>query len=362
MPDSTIMLSAGGTGGHLFPAEALAEELLKRGRTVVIVTDKRGHAFRSLDGKAAIHTVRAATLKAGIVSKVRAIADMGIGILQAAKLIRQYKPGVVVGFGGYPSVPAVFAAQRMGVPTVLHEQNAVLGKANVFLAKRAFVVATSLDGTRGLPDGANVTVTGNPVRPAIVAVRDTPYAPPGDKIHLLITGGSQGASIFGGVVPEAVGLLPENLRARLNVMHQCREPDIPAAMALYRKAIVEAEAAPFFPNMAEKLAACHLFIGRSGASTVAEIAVAGRPAIFVPFQHKDMQQKFNAEALSLKGGAALMMQEDFTAPALAQKMREMLENPAILAKMAIAAKAEGHPDAAQRLADVVEQRLAAGVE
>jgi UDP-N-acetylglucosamine--N-acetylmuramyl-(pentapeptide) pyrophosphoryl-undecaprenol N-acetylglucosamine transferase len=359
MPDATIMLSAGGTGGHLFPAEALAGELLKRGRRVVIVTDKRGHAFKSLGDHVPIHTVRAATLKSGIISKLKAVADMGIGILQAGRLVFKYRPGVIVGFGGYPSFPAVFAGQALGVPTVLHEQNAILGKANAVLAPRAAAIAISLEGTRGLSPRceSKAVVTGNPVRAAIVAVRDIPYAAPQQDIHLLVTGGSQGASVFGVAVPAAVAMLPEDLKQRLRIAHQCREADIPIAAAVYRKAAVDAEMMPFFSDMDKRLAACHLFIGRSGASTVAEIAVAGRPAVFVPFQHKDRQQALNAEALGGKGGAWVIEQDALTPDALAQKLRELLENPAILAGAAAAAKSCGRSDAAQRLADVVEQRI-----
>jgi UDP-N-acetylglucosamine--N-acetylmuramyl-(pentapeptide) pyrophosphoryl-undecaprenol N-acetylglucosamine transferase len=354
----TIVLSAGGTGGHLFPAEALAQELLTRGYNVVIFTDKRGHAFRSLGPDVALHTVRAATLKGGVLGKIKAIINMSLGILQASFLLIKNRPSIVVGFGGYPAFPAVCAAQILGIPTVLHEQNAILGKANLWLARRSTVIATSLPDTKGIPPASRdkTIVTGNPVRAAIVAVRESIYTAPSDTMKILVTGGSQAASVFGEVVPTALALLEDDLKQRLSVMHQSKESESAQTERKYHAANISAEIKPFFNNMAERLAACHLFIGRSGASTVAEIAVAGRPAIFVPYPgHKDMQQKHNADALAGMGGAWLMLQSDFTPPALAQKLREFLKNPAMLEKAASAAKACGRPDAVKKLADVVER-------
>lgn len=352
-----ILLSAGGTGGHLFPAEALAQELLSRGRRVAVVTDKRGHAFRSLGPLVPVMTVRAAALKDGVLKKILAAAKMAFGVAQAVLILLRLRPVAVVGFGGYPSFPAVFAAQMLRIPTILHEQNAIMGRANAVLAPRALAIAASLPGTRNVPAACQtrVTVTGNPVRAPIAAVRAHPYAPPSGRINLLVTGGSQGASIFGTVVPDAVARLPQDLRDRLSVTHQCREGDIAEAFARYKVAGVEAEIAPFFVNMAALLQACHIFIGRSGASTVSEIAVAGRPALFVPMRHADRQQTYNAEVLSGAGGAALIPQENFTPESLAEKLRELIENPDILARMAKAAEACGRPEATARLADLVEQ-------
>lgn len=350
MPEKkTIMLSAGGTGGHLFPAEALAQELIARGRKVVIVTDKRGHAFKSLE--APVHAVRAATLKAGVLSKLKAVFDMGAGIAQAARLVLKYRPGVVVGFGGYPSFPAVFAAQILRVPTVLHEQNAVLGKANAVLAWRAVAVAASVPGVGG---GKEVE-TGLPLRAPLEALHGRGYAAPAGEMKVLITGGSQAASIFGEIVPAAAALLPQELRARLVIAHQAREAEAAAVEEKYRAAGVRAEIRPFFSDMAERLAGCHLFIGRSGASSVAEAAMAGRPALFVPLRHGDMQQKKNAEAVTGRGGGWIVMQEDFTPEGLAQKLREFMENPDILARAAAASAACARPGAAARLADLVEK-------
>ncbi|MDE2335762.1 MAG: UDP-N-acetylglucosamine--N-acetylmuramyl-(pentapeptide) pyrophosphoryl-undecaprenol N-acetylglucosamine transferase, partial [Alphaproteobacteria bacterium] len=317
----TIMLAAGGTGGHLYPAEALAEELLGHGHKIVIVTDKRGAAFRGLGGTAEILTVPAATFKAGLVNKIKAVFDILSGILQAARLLQRYKPALVIGFGGYPSFPAMFAAQGTGFKTLIHEQNAVLGKANLHLADKAAAIAAALQDTRGIKDKnkGKVAVTGNPVRPAIRAVRDIPYPPANGAFEIFITGGSTALTrVFNETVPAAIKLLPADLRARLHVVHQCRAAEAAATAARYRDAGVTAEIKEFFNDMPERLAACHLFIGRSGASTVAEITVAGRPAIFVPYAgHADRQQTYNAEPLAEKGGCLIIQQEDFTPQRLA---------------------------------------------
>lgn len=358
----TIVLAAGGTGGHLFPAEALAQELLARGHKVIILTDKRGNAFKSLGEKVEIKTVKAAYMKAGIVSKLKAVIDMGLGITQAALLLRKYKPDVIVGFGGYPSFPGVFAGQKMGIPTILHEQNAVLGKANIWLADKAVEIATAFDNTREIKPAnqSKTSTTGNPVRADIVAVRQSPYEVPtadGD-VRIFITGGSQAAKIFGDVVPDAVGKLPEHLKKRLLIVHQCREDAIEITTKKYQQAGVRAEIKSFFNDMADRLKSCHLFIGRGGASTVAEIAVAGKPAIFIPYPgHADMQQKFNAEVVSNKGGGWTVLQENFTPDYLAAKLTEFINDPSILSTAAAAAKSCGEDKAAQKLADVVEKNL-----
>ena len=361
MPDqSTILLAAGGTGGHLFPAEALAQELLDRGHKIIIVTDKRGNAFKSLGDKVEIHTVKAATLKAGIVSKIKAVADMGIGILQSAVLLRKVKPAVIVGFGGYPSFPAVFAGQWMKIPTILHEQNAVLGKANVWLADKAVQIATSLPGTKGIKPAneSKVVTTGNPVRAGIIAVRDSAYQSPQGEMRIFITGGSQAARVFSDIVPDAIQKLPGDMQKKLYIVHQVREDAIGDTEKKYRMAGIRSEIKSFFSDMPERLKTCHLFIGRAGASTVAEIATVGRPAIFVPYPgHTDMQQKHNAEVISSKGGGWVMLQDNFTAEALAEKLKDFMQNPATLQDAAAACKSCGHPEAAKNLADLVEQKI-----
>lgn len=361
MTPKKILLSAGGTGGHLFPAEALATELIARGHKVVIFTDKRGEAFKSLGPETEIHTIPAATIKPGILSKIRALFTMGAGCMMAMVKILRLRPDIIVGFGGYPSFPGVFAGQILGCKTIIHEQNAVLGKANMALRHLARHIAQSLPGTRGLAksDIAKSTVTGNPVRKAIISISATPYAPPQDNgdIIVLITGGSQAASLFSDIVPAGMALLPEEKRKRLRIMHQCRQVDLARTTEAYKTHGIRAETAPFFADIADRLRDCHLFIGRSGAGTVAEIAVAGRPAIFVPLRHADMQQLHNAEVLSAKNGAWIMNQENFTAEALADRMATLIDRPEILSQTARSAQSCGRPDSATALADLVEKQL-----
>lgn len=357
-----IILAAGGTGGHLYPAEALAEELLRRHHRVIITTDKRGAAFRRLDGRAEIVCLRAGTLKGGILGKITGLCNLGLGIFQSLRLLLRTKPALVIGFGGYPSFPPVFSAQMLGMPTVIHEQNAILGKANRWLEKSATAIAASLPGTQGIPQQSTskITVTGNPVRNAVAVVRDLPYPALDRGIHILITGGSQGAKIFSDVVPKAAALLPEDIKQRLVIAHQCRESDIEAAGKAYAAANIKAETRVFFDDMPQRLGACHLFIGRSGASTVAEIAAVGRPAIFIPLWHADRQQYLNAGLIAEKGGAWVIEQKDFTPESLAQKIAQLANNPAMLENAAQAAKACGKTDAAQALADLVERIMKAG--
>jgi len=355
MISKTIVLAAGGTGGHLYPAEALAQELLNRGHKVIIITDKRGTAFKRLGDKVQILCVRAATFKPGLISKIKAVRDIVFGIVQAAVCLGKIKPSLIIGFGGYPSYPTIFAGQRMGFPTLLHEQNAILGKANLHLADKAKVIATGLPDTHGIKPAnqAKVTVTGNPVRAAICAARDKPYPSPTGIFEIFITGGSQAAKIFGEIIPAATAKLPDDIRKRLHVVHQSREDDIAATTERYRAAGVNAEIKSFFDDMPERLSACHLFIGRSGASTIAEIAVVGRPAIFVPLWHADRQQFLNAELLAQKNAAWVMVQETFTPQAL----ERLIRNPSVLETAAAAAKSCGQPEAVKKLADLVEKNL-----
>lgn len=355
----TVVLSAGGTGGHLFPAEALAAELLKRGIKPVIFTDKRGHIFQSLGEDVVIHTLRSGYFKPGLPGKISAVFLIITGLVQAVSLLLEYKPSLVIGFGGYPSFPGVLAAQILRIPTIVHEQNAVLGKANLWLSKLVKHIAVSFSGTRGIPSAAEAktVLTGNPVRSDILAVRQAPYLPPSDKIRLFITGGSQAAKIFSDLIPDALVLLPDDIKKRLKVVHQCREADIGIAKNKYQKADLHAEIRPFFSDMGEQLKSCHLFIGRSGATTVAEIAVAGRPAVFVPLLHADMQQKLNADTLAAKGGAWIIMQDQLTPDLLAKKIQELIQNPAQLAGTARICHSEGKPEAVQKLADLVQKYI-----
>jgi UDP-N-acetylglucosamine--N-acetylmuramyl-(pentapeptide) pyrophosphoryl-undecaprenol N-acetylglucosamine transferase len=352
---ATILLAAGGTGGHLFPAEALARALLERGHRPVLVTDRRGGAFAGLP-EVEVERIRSATVMPGVAGKARTAVELAVGALQAAALIRRLRPAAAVGFGGYPSLPTVYAAGRAGVPVVLHEQNAVLGRANRLLAGRARRICTSFDAVAGLSaaDAAKAVRTGNPVRPAIAALRARAYAAPAEDgpFRLLVTGGSQGAAVFSEVVPAAVARLPEGLRRRLVVAQQARAETLDAARAAYDGLGVSAELSPFFSDMDARLAAAHLVVCRGGASTVAELAVAGRPAVLVPYPHAIAdEQTANAEAFAAAGGGWAVPQPAFTADALAARIETLAAAPARLAEAAARAHAFGLPDAAERLAD-----------
>ncbi|WP_114394593.1 undecaprenyldiphospho-muramoylpentapeptide beta-N-acetylglucosaminyltransferase [Oleisolibacter albus] len=357
-----IVLAAGGTGGHMFPAEALARELLARGRRVVLVTDIRGKAFGDALPDVPVERIRAATAAPGLTGKLRMVVELVAGTAQARGLMRSLDPAAVVGFGGYPSVPTVFAAQQRGIPTILHEQNAVLGRANRLMVRRAGLICTSFPEVKGLgtADGRRIVRTGNPVRADILALRDCPYPAPTahGAVTLLVTGGSQGAAVFGEVVPRAVALLPEDLRLRLKLVQQARTENIETARSAYITMGVQAELAPFFRDMPARLAGCHLMIGRSGAGTVAELAVAGRPSILVPYPHAmDDHQTANARALAGAGGARLLPQSEMSPESLSALLAALLADPATLSSMAKAAFAWSMPDAAQRLADAVLARI-----
>lgn len=348
------MLAAGGTGGHMFPAEALARELLKRGLSVCLVTDRRGGRFSAEMDGIPVYRINASGLGRSLFAKAKGVFNMVIGAFQAWSKIRQLKPALVVGFGGYPSVPTVFAASRLGVPIMLHEQNAVAGRANKILSPLAKAVATGFANVKGLGN-ARMVLTGNPVRPAICALHDQPYPEIAacGPLKILVMGGSLGATIFSEVAPKAVKLLPGVSRQRLVIHQQCRQADIDAVQQSYAENGVQVELATFFHDVPERLAACHLVICRSGASTVSELAVAGRPSILVPYPHAATgEQKANAEALAEAGGAWLIPQDSFTPEALAVRLESLLNLPSTLPKTAAAAKSLAHLNAARKLADL----------
>lgn len=353
-----ILLSAGGTGGHMTPAQALGHDLISRGFRVEIVTDKRGMRYASMFDGMPMHSIKAGTLGAGIFGKVKGIASLGIGIAQANALIGKLKPAVVVGFGGYPSFPAVYAAQKLKVPTVLHEQNAIIGKANAMLANKADRIALSLPVMRGLDetDKVRAIVTGNPVRPEVADLYTEPYPLLKDNgaLNILVMGGSLGATVFSEVVPKTLARLSSADRKRLKIVHQCRESDIESARAIYKDSGINAELSTFFENVPNLLQNSHLVICRSGASTVAEVTTAGRPAIFVPYpHHKDQQQKMNADAVADAGGAWMMTESGFTEEALLARIENFLQNPQTLFKAAEKARTCGKPDAARKLGNLV---------
>lgn len=354
----TCVVAAGGTGGHLFPAQALAEEMARRGWRIVLATDRRGQAFAEhfpADERLALDSATGS----GPLGLLKAGVRIAAGVLQARKAFRRLNVSVVVGFGGYPSAPSLLAAISMGLPTLIHEQNAVLGRTNRMLAGRVGTVASAFPTLGRLPEGLKdrLAVVGNPVRPPIAALAGKPYRAPGARgdIHLLVTGGSQGARILSDTVPRSVAALPGALRQRLKVVQQARPEFVDAARQVYEQAGVTAEVAPFFSDMAARLSAAHLAIGRAGASTCTELAVVGLPSVLVPLKiATDDHQRFNARGLVEAGGAVLILEDDLTAEALTKALTEILQEPGRLARMADGARATALPDAAARLADLVE--------
>ena len=354
-----VVLAAGGTGGHMFPAQALARELLARGFTVALITDQRGGGFGPDLPQVETYRISAgAVAGGGLIGKALGLARLAIGTFQARRLLKTLQADRVVGFGGYPSVPTVLAAGQAGLPIVLHEQNAVLGRANRLLAGRAKAIATSFEKVDAVAasDRDKAVLTGNPVRAAISEISRRPVAVAGasDPLVLLVTGGSQGARVFNELVPAAVAALPEDLRRRLTVIQQVRGDEIESVRAQYQAAGVACELAGFFDDLPARLAKARLVICRAGASTVAELAAAGRPAILVPYPHAtDDHQRANAEALAEADGGWLMPESALTPVLLAERLAELLGQPALLTRAARCAAALARPDAAKALADLV---------
>ncbi len=358
MAQRPVLLAAGGTGGHLFPAEALATELAKRGVPVELATDPRAREYAANFPARAIHGVESATFGSrSPFAILKSAWKLGSGFGESARLIRRLKPRAVVGFGGYPSLPPVLAAQMLGVTTVVHEQNAVMGRANRVLAPRASRIAS------GFPRIVNAkpkilekaAYVGNPVREAVRQAASD-FVPPEDmgQISLLVFGGSQGARVMSVTVPPAIAALDRGLMSRIKIVQQARAEDVDSVAAIYLKAGVQAEIAPFFRDLPVRMADAHLVIARSGASTVAELAVIGRPSILVPLPHSlDNDQLENARALAEVGGTTVVEQAAFTPVQLTRLLTDLLSKPQTLSVQAEAASAFARPDAASRLADLV---------
>ena len=360
-----IVIAAGGTGGHLFPAEALAGALVARGHRIALMTDARSRAADSaaFAGREIFVLAGAGIAGRGALRGIGAAAALARGTLRARGLLARMDAAAVVGFGGYPSVAPALGARmlRHAPPVLLHEQNAVLGRANRFLAPRAAGLALSFADTARVPSGVPVEVTGNPVRPAILAEADAAYASAGadGRLSLLVLGGSLGARAFADLVPAALAALPEHLRARIALAQQCRAEDLPRVREAYATAAFPWEAAAFFQNVAPMIASAQLVIARAGASTIAELAAIGRPAILVPLPGAiDDHQSANTRPLVGVGAAEAIAQAGLTPDLLAARIAAWLDDPARRARAAAAATTLGRIDAASRLADFVERALA----
>ena len=360
-----FVLAAGGTGGHMVPAHALAAELRKRGHGVLLVTDDRGARFPALFQGIPVHILPTGRLTKSPMGLVRGMRSLLAGRREARMLYKQGRPDAVVGFGGYPAVPALLAASGMNIPTVLHEQNAVLGRANRFLASDARAIATAYSEVERIKGRlqSKVVLVGNPVREEIAKLGEIPFPQFDDyaPFKILVTGGSQGASILSKVVPEGLGLLSSSLRLRLQVMQQCRPDDIDAVRTRYAELGIPAELMTYIEDMPAKLAEAHLVIARSGASTVAELTAAGRPAILIPYpEATDDHQTANAHDIARAGGARVIQQPLFTPRALAKQIEVMAADPQSLINAAARALSVGKPHAASNLADLVE-RIGSGL-
>jgi UDP-N-acetylglucosamine--N-acetylmuramyl-(pentapeptide) pyrophosphoryl-undecaprenol N-acetylglucosamine transferase len=357
MASGGVLVAAGGTGGHLFPAESLAAALARRGVSVGLLTDARAARHAGAFAADSVHVIPSATIRGrDPLSLAKTGGLLGYGTLKAWLMLPRLRPAIVVGFGGYPTVPPLLAASLRGIPTLIHEQNAVLGRANRFLAPRVRAIATGFAGVLRGGLSAKATHTGNPVRPAVIAAAATPYPATGDggTLRLLVFGGSQGARVMADIVPSTIENLDGSLRARLHIVQQARDEDFPRVRDAYARLGVQAEVEPFFNDLPARIAASHLIISRSGASTVAELAAIGRPGILVPLPHAlDQDQHANAGFLMDAGGAIRVDQAEFTPGRLAAEITALAADSSRLAAMAAAAKAVGILDAADRLADLV---------
>ena len=355
-----FVLAAGGTGGHMIPAHALAAELRSRRHGVLLITDERGSRFPGLFEGVPVHILPAGRLGGGPIGWLKAAGSVLKGRGEAKRLYREHTPDAVVGFGGYPAFPSLLAASARHIPTVLHEQNAVLGRVNRLLAGEARAIGTAYEEIDRLKAKYRdkVVLVGNPVREEIARLGEMPF-PPFDEVaplKILVTGGSQGATILSQIVPEGLGMLEPSLRRRLQVVQQCRPDDIERVRTQYAELGIPAELTTYIEDMADKLADCHLMIGRAGASTIAELTAAGRPAILVPFAAAtDDHQTANAREMVKAGGARAINQENFTPDVLARQIEALAMDPVALNNAAARALSVGRPHAARDLADLVER-------
>lgn len=355
-----FVLAAGGTGGHMIPAHALAAELKARGHGVLLITDARGAKIPGLFDEVPVHILPAGRLTKTPWGMLKALKSVMAGRREAKALYAKHRPDAVVGFGGYPAFPALLAASSLKIPTVLHEQNAVLGRVNRLLAGDAAAIATAYERVGRLKPSHQIktSLVGNPVRASIVRLGELPfpafdeYAP----LKLLVTGGSQGATVLGEVVPAGLGKLDDTLRHRLQVVQQCRADDIEGVRETYRELGIPAELSTYLRDIDQKLGECHLMIGRAGASTIAELTAAGRPSILVPLPiATDDHQTANARELARAGGARMIPQPQFTPETLARQIEALAADPEALSNAAARALSVGRPHAARNLAELVER-------
>ncbi len=354
-----FVLAAGGTGGHMIPAYALGAELMQRGHHVALMTDDRGARIPGIFEKGQMHILPESRMTGGLIGWLRGFRGIMAGRKMAGQLFENFQPSAVVGFGGYPALPTLLAAQKAKIPTVIHEQNAVLGRVNRFMARKVDAIATSYQDVERL-DAKYLPKThlvGNPVREEVLALRGEDYPPflEGGVFRVLVTGGSQGAKILSEVVPDGLAMLPINLRQRLQVTQQCRAEDIEAVRAKYAEHNIPAQLATYIEDLPDKLGWSHLVIGRAGASTIAELTAAGRPAILIPLPGAmDDHQTVNVREMVAAGGARAIKQPNFTATELAKQIQKMALNPETLANAARGAWNCGLPNAVRDLADLVE--------
>lgn len=360
-----IVLAAGGTGGHLFPAQALGEELVRRGHHIHLMTDERVRDYGKSFPAEKVHIIHSATLTPSKPLQLPGqLLKLCLGYFKARGLLKSSAAAAVVGFGGYPSLPPMMAASHRGLPTVVHEQNSVLGRANRLLVRYATRVATSFSRVLNRPAGleGKFVFTGNPVRSAVAAVAAAPF-PPMERdgaAQILVFGGSQGAKVFADLVPPAIAAMAPDVRRRIHITQQCRPEDMDRTRVAYEAAGVSAELSPFFMDMPQRMARSHLVICRSGASSVAELGVVGRPAILVPLPHAlDNDQLRNAESFSAAGAGWLLPQKDIDPQSFAALLTRLLSNEQGLKEAAQAALRQGKPQAARELADLVEKTMAA---
>lgn len=353
------VLAAGGTGGHLLPAFALATELERRGHHVALITDQRGMEIPGKPDFLTAHVIPAGRFGKNPLHWMKGLSAVREGRSMALRLFESFQPSAVVGFGGYPSLPAILASTSADIPTIVHEQNAVLGRVNRLLAGKVQAIATAYPDVQRLKPkfAGKVHLVGNPVRAEVLALRDEPFPPYGEDglLRVLVTGGSQGARILSEIVPDGLAMLPPAIRQRLQVTQQCRPEDLDAVRERYRSHGIPAELATYFEDMATRLADAHLFIGRAGASTIAELTAVGRPAILIPLPiATDDHQAFNTREVVKAGGARMIRQERFQAKELAKQIRVLADDPEGIANAAHAAWNCGRPHAVRDLADLVE--------